>query len=153
MSQRSSTGNFVMLLIAAGVAGAFLGDWALRAVLWLGIVAMVVGLIIHALNSWGVGSAPPKAGPQQASPPPRRPAVDRLPHLLAAVAAKDVVNIERFVLRENLSPYQKTTWRGGEMSAMGLAQSMGYEEAVAFFRLWSTKAAQARMQRSTPQSH
>jgi len=43
MSQKSDAGNFVMLLLAAGAAGAFIGDWAFKVVLFIGMGVMVIG--------------------------------------------------------------------------------------------------------------
>ena len=55
MARRSDTGNFLMLLVAAGAAGAFLGDWAFKTVLWLGMGVLVLGTLVYLLESLGIG--------------------------------------------------------------------------------------------------
>jgi len=48
-----------MLILGAGVAGAMFGDWAFKAVIWLGMGLVVLGALVYILDAWGVGKAPP----------------------------------------------------------------------------------------------
>jgi len=151
MARRSDSGNFVMLLLGAAIASVWLGNWAFKAVLWIGVIIFALGVVAHIIDSWGLGSASPSSKPSKARSAPApvvRSTLNRLPRLLSAVASKDSHAIEQLVLRDSVSPFQKTRWRDRDVSAIALAEETGYEEAVRFFKDWSKKGATARFRRS-----
>ncbi|MFZ7095470.1 hypothetical protein ACOPJQ_08735 [Luteimonas dalianensis] len=147
MSQRTDLGNFVILLLVAGAAGAFLGNWAGRAVLYLGMVGMVLGLVLHVAKSWGRLDVRPASPRSEPAPTPRvrRLSNEGVPELLNAVQARDSATVERLVLKHNISPFQLGPWQGDSLSARALADRLGYVEAADFFQDWSTRGNLARI--------
>lgn len=146
MSQRTDLGNFVILLLVAGAAGAFLGNWAGRAVLYLGMVGMVLGLVLHVAKTWGWLDAPRAASRTEPAPAPRvrRLSQKDVPDLLNAVQARDATTIERLVVKHNVSPFQLGPWQGESLSARALAERLGYVEASEFFQDWSARGSRAQ---------
>lgn len=143
----TDTGNFVMLLLAAGLAGVFLGDWAFKTVLVIGVVGMVIGTVAYARNAFGANKTSSR---QAAAPAPETWRTASNPDkdveaLLRAVSAKDQQAIERLVLTKNVSPFQNAPWQGTQTSARALAEATGYASATAFFAEWSDKGSAARL--------
>lgn len=156
MARRSATGDFLMLLVLAAIAGAFLGDWAFKAAIALGIIVMLVATVGGILSSWGIdvrGTAPVPVRKRPADPPPRLPRLvdSRVEDLLYAVNAGDNGSIERYVLRENLSPFENGEWQGRRVSAAALARELGNDEAGRFFSEWSRVGSAARLIAGSPQ--
>lgn len=148
MARGTDTGNFVMLLLGAGAAAAFLGDWAGKAVLWVGMIAMIAAAVAYILRSWGIDfSSPPRVAVKNTATPPSRvrvPAPSELPLLVSAVARRDRRQVEHLVLNRNLSPFENTVWEGEAISAHQLARRIGYQGATDFFNDWSAKGSVAR---------
>lgn len=143
-------GNFVMLILAACVAGVLLGDWAFKAVLFLGVVGMVIGLVAYYRKAFPAprNSATSHRDAAQAT----RSADEGVLALLDAVSAKDEKSIESLVLRDNVSPFQNAAWRGSHTSANALAETMRYMPATTFFREWGAKGNAARFVKTPSQS-
>lgn len=148
MARRTDSGNLLMLILAAAVAGVFLGDWAFKFGIWIGAGVMVLGALAYVLDAWGIGAVsrhPTPASASGATVSPTRALPNPLPQLLEAVAAMDNRSIESLVLKANASPFQNAHWKGRETSAMVLAQGMNYQAAVDFFQDWSNAPSTARI--------
>ncbi|MGJ4727682.1 hypothetical protein [Luteimonas sp. SDU101] len=148
MARGTDTGNFVMLLLGACAAGAFLGDWAFNIVLWIGVIAMGTATVAYILRSWGIDlSSAPRVAVKNAAAPPspvRVSTPSELPLLVSAVARRDHWQVEHLVLNRNLSPFENTDWEGEAISAHQLARRIGYQGAIDFFKDWSARGSGAR---------
>ncbi|KAF1724329.1 hypothetical protein [Pseudoxanthomonas japonensis] len=146
MSKSSDFGNFILLVIGAGVAGVLFGNWAFTAVLYIGIGVMVLGTILYILNAMGVdlNARPERLGRAPMVSRDAQIAAQKVQQLLAAVDAKDGQSIERLVLQDNVSPFEYGSWEGEALSANTLATQQHYESAIVFFKSWSASGATAR---------
>lgn len=146
MSRASDTGNFLIFILFAGFVGVMIGEWAGRAVLYIGMVVMIVGAVLYVLNWLGIDWSSIFRGgdPAESSRSDRRGS-DSVHDLLRAVEARDDARVEKLVLNSNVSPFEAVDWSGSLLSANGLATRMEYGQAMHFFKDWSSRGALARI--------